>query len=98
MLTSRGPLDLLKRLVAILRRQQLSTPGIDYRRAHQIVLTSPQPLRLQADGEDIGTTPATFDAFPDALEVVILAGTPPGFLGVQEEAEPAPEQEEQGRN
>ena len=97
-LTGRGPLDLLKRLVAIFRRQQLSTPGIDYRRAHQIVLTSPQPLRIQADGEDIGTTPATFDAFPDALEVVILAGTPPGFLGVQEEAEPAPEQEEQGRN
>ena len=88
-LSGRGPLDLVRRGIAILRRQQLTASGIDYRRASQLTLNSPRPLRLQVDGEDIGTTPATFESLPQALEVVVLAGAPPGFLAAPEEAEQA---------
>ncbi|HEV2122638.1 MAG TPA: hypothetical protein VGW38_07675, partial [Chloroflexota bacterium] len=82
----RGPLDLVRRAIAIMRRQQRTASGIDYRQAGQLTLNSSRPLRIQADGEDIGTTPATFESLPQALEVVVLSGAPPGFLAASEEA------------
>lgn len=84
-LGGRGPLDLLRRGWSVLRRRQYEDPAITYRRARRVVLDPPRPLRLQADGEDIGATPATFQVVPDALAVIILAETPPGFLGEPEE-------------
>lgn len=84
-LGGRGPLDLLRRGWSVLRRRQYADPAITYRQARRVVLDPTRPLRLQADGEDIGATPATFQVIPDALEVVILAETPPGFLGEPEE-------------
>lgn len=76
-----GPLDLARRAWSVVRRRHAADPGIDYRRARRIVLDPPEPLRIQADGEDIGVTPATFTVVPQALEVIVLSDTPPGFLG-----------------
>jgi diacylglycerol kinase (ATP) len=79
-LAGQGPLDLLRRFVAVLLRRHRADPQIDYRKAHRIILDPAYPMRLQADGEDIGTTPATFQVLPDALDVIVFPDTPPGFL------------------
>ena len=79
-LAGEGPLDLLRRFVSVLRRRHRADPQIDYRKASRIVLDPARPLRLQADGEDIGTTPATFQVHPAALDVIVFPDSPPGFL------------------
>ena len=86
-LTGRGPLDLARRFWSVLRRRQYADPAIVYRKARRVVLDPVRPLRVQADGEDIGLTPATFTVVPDALEVIVLADVPPGFLGEPEDAD-----------
>jgi diacylglycerol kinase (ATP) len=85
-LAGRGPLDLARRGWSVLRRRHAADPAIDYRRARQVVVDPPEPLHIQADGEDIGVTPATFTVVPEALEVIVLSDTPPGFLGEGDEA------------
>ena len=85
-LTGRGPLDLARRLWSVLRRRQYADPAIVYRKARRVVLDPVLPLRVQADGEDIGLTPATFSVVPGALEVIVRADVPPGFLGEPEDA------------
>lgn len=82
-LTGHGPLDLLRRAVAIVLRRHRQDDKIDYRKAKQIEIRSPQPLRIQADGEDIGSTPATIRVLPAALEVIVFPDTPPGFLSAE---------------
>lgn len=79
-LGGRGPLDLLRRFGSVLRRRQTVDPGIDYRRAQRIVVHSAAPLRIQADGEDVGSTPAIFQVVPDALDVIVLSDSAPDFL------------------
>lgn len=87
-LGGRGPLDLARRGWSVLRRRHAADPAIDYRRARQVVIDPSEPLRIQADGEDIGATPASITVVPAALEVIVLSDTPPGFLGEPEEAAP----------
>lgn len=83
-LTGQGPLDLARRFVAVLLRRQRQDPDIDYRKVRRVVITASRPLHIQADGEDIGETPATLDALPAALEVIVFPDTPPGFLSGEE--------------
>lgn len=80
-LGGRGPLDLLHRFWSVLRRQHAAGSGIDYRQVQTVVVDARHPLPIQADGEDIGTTPATFAVIPDALEVILLTDTLLSFLG-----------------
>ncbi|CAA9580455.1 MAG: hypothetical protein AVDCRST_MAG18-3054 [uncultured Thermomicrobiales bacterium] len=82
-LAGRGPLDLARRAVAVILRRHHQDTQIDYRKARRIVLDTPRPLRIQADGEDIGTTPATIQVLPSALEVIVFPDTPPGFLSAE---------------
>ena len=85
-LTGRGPLDMVRRTWSVLRRRQEADPGIIYRQARRVVLDPASPLHVQADGEDAGFTPCAFEAVPDALDVVVLSDTPPGFLGEPDDA------------
>jgi len=80
-LGGRGPLDLLHRFWSVLRRQYAADSGIDYRQVQSVVVGARHPLPIQADGEDIGTTPATFAVIPDALGVILLTDSLPSFLG-----------------
>ena len=82
-LTGNGPLDLLRRVIAVIARRQREDQHIDYRKVRRIVLDSRKPLRIQADGEDIGETPATIQVLPKALEVIVFPDTPPGFLSAE---------------
>jgi len=80
-LGGRGPLDLLRRAWSVARRRHAADPAIDYRRARRVVLSPAEPLRIQADGEDVGVAPAIIEAVPDALDVILLSDAMPGFLG-----------------
>ncbi len=83
-LSGRGPLDLLRRAWSVARRRHEADPAIDYRRARRVVLNPTKPLHIQADGDDVGATPATFAVIPDALDVILLSDATPGFLGASE--------------
>ncbi|MCA1723264.1 MAG: hypothetical protein LC748_03230, partial [Thermomicrobia bacterium] len=80
-LGGRGPLDLLRRAWSVARRRHAADPAIDYRRARRVVVSPAEPLRIQADGEDVGVTPAIIEAVADALDVILLSDAMPGFLG-----------------
>jgi diacylglycerol kinase (ATP) len=86
-LAGEGPLDLARRFISVALRRHRQDPGIDYRKARRIVLDPVTPLHLQADGEDIGITPATFQVLPDALDVIVFPDSPPGFLSGSEKEE-----------
>lgn len=87
-LNGKGPFDLLRRGWSILRRQHHGDRAIVYRQARKAVLDPTPPLQLQADGEDIGFTPATFAVVPSALEVIVYSEDLPGFLSSGETTGP----------
>ncbi len=83
-LGGRGPLDMVRRVWSVVRRS--ADTAIDYRNIRHVVLTPVTPLPIQADGENIGMTPATFRVVPDALDVILLADALPAFLGGKPDA------------
>ena len=89
-LTGYGPLDLARRFMSVMLRRQRQDDEIDYRKVRRVTVDTvdtTRPLRVQADGEDIGATPITLEVLPDALEVVVFPDTPPGFLSSDDEGE-----------
>ena len=88
-LTGRGPFDLAKRFISVALRRQRQDDNIDYRKVRRVTISTvdtTRPLRVQADGEDIGETPVTLEALPAALEVIVFPDTPPGFLSSDDES------------
>lgn len=82
-LTGQGPLDLARRFISVALRRQRQDDHIDYRKVRRVTITTAdttRPLRVQADGEDIGETPVTLEVIPAALDVIVFPDTPPGFL------------------
>lgn len=72
-----GPLSRIETLGVLPRvysGRHLLHPKVRQAQGREIVVTSATPLRVQADGETIGTLPATFRVSPAALEVLIPAG------------------------
>lgn len=47
---------------------------VRFARARRVEIDAETPAQVQADGELIGETPATFEVFPTALDVLSLAG------------------------
>ncbi|MBM3469762.1 MAG: diacylglycerol kinase family lipid kinase [Armatimonadetes bacterium] len=71
-----GPLSRIETLGVLPRvysGRHLLHPKIRQAQGREIIVTSSTPLRVQADGETIGTLPATFRVHPGALEVLIPA-------------------------
>lgn len=69
-----GPLsriEMLAVLPGIYSGRHLLHPKVRQAQGREITVTSSTPLRVQADGEALGTLPATFRVCPDALEVLI---------------------------
>ena len=46
-------------------------PKVTFTRARRVEVSSPDLVRLEADGELPGVLPATFEVLPGALEVVV---------------------------
>lgn len=66
-------LELLRWVPAAYRGEHLAHPRIDYFQTAKITLTSPSRLELFADGEFIQELPATIEAVPNALRVMVPA-------------------------
>ena len=61
--------DLLLTLPKTFRGTHLPHPKADLLRGAQVSVSAPEPLPIQLDGEQPGTTPATFEVVPAALRV-----------------------------
>jgi YegS/Rv2252/BmrU family lipid kinase len=61
----------LKYVIASKTGKHLSLPDLSYDRAKNVKITSGEPVKIQADGEYIGTTPAIIKTMPKALKVII---------------------------
>jgi diacylglycerol kinase (ATP) len=66
-------LELLRWVPAAYRGEHLSHPGMGYFQTHKVTLNSPSRLELFADGEFIQELPATIEAVPNALRVMVPA-------------------------
>lgn len=71
-----GDLGILEaaRLLVQLRRGTHLGPGrpkLVHKRAFRVEVSSPQPVRVDVDGEQPGWLPATFEVVPGALELVV---------------------------
>jgi YegS/Rv2252/BmrU family lipid kinase len=51
--------------------KHLGTGGLELFRAEEVVVDAERPFRIYADGDPIGTTPATIRAVPGALKVLV---------------------------
>lgn len=58
------------------QRQQ----GINYEMCDTIEVQTRRPVAIQLDGEPVGYTPATFQAIPHALKVIVPQNTPEGVF------------------
>jgi YegS/Rv2252/BmrU family lipid kinase len=55
------------------RGGHVSHPKVELLRSSRVVVDSAQPLPVEVDGEQLGTTPATFEVVPGALRVRVPA-------------------------
>ncbi|MBU0979809.1 MAG: diacylglycerol kinase family lipid kinase [Nanoarchaeota archaeon] len=51
--------------------KHLDMPDLDYHQAKEVIIKSARPVRMQADGEYIGTTPAKIKVVPKALNLIV---------------------------
>jgi diacylglycerol kinase (ATP) len=65
--------DLLLTLPKTYRGSHLPHPKADLVRAARVTIDGPEPVPIQLDGEQPGTTPATFEVVPRALRVRVPA-------------------------
>jgi diacylglycerol kinase family enzyme len=62
-------LDLARNLHKLYRGTHTNHPKATIRRARRVVVTPRSPLPIEADGEQPGLTPATFEVVPSALRL-----------------------------
>jgi diacylglycerol kinase (ATP) len=63
--------EALALLPKVYRGEHLPHPDILFAKRVKASITSDRPLRVEADGELIGYTPATFEILPDALRLKV---------------------------
>ncbi len=61
--------DFVRNVAKIYRGTHVDHPKIDVVRSDVVTVESPEPLPLEVDGEQPGTTPARFEILPRALRV-----------------------------
>ena len=60
-------------LLAVMRTRHTHCRQVQFIKTSRVRLEADEPMELWADGERIGTTPATIEAVPDAVKVVLPA-------------------------
>jgi diacylglycerol kinase (ATP) len=65
--------DLILTLPKIFRGTHLPHPKAELLRGARVAIDAPQPLPIELDGEQPGTTPASFEVVPQALRVRVPA-------------------------
>lgn len=75
MFDGRSPVPYLGFAAAVLARRHTRMPGVTVRHGHRFEIVSEAPLAAQADGELVGQVPLTITAVPEALNLLVPAGT-----------------------
>ena len=70
-----GLRDLTRHALRTFAGRHIGARGVTYRQAPRIVLSAPEPVPVEADGEHVGDTPLLFTAVPRALTVIVPRGT-----------------------
>lgn len=65
------PVDVLRELPRVRVGEHLQRPDIREWQSATVTVDGEQPLLVEADGEVLGTTPATFDVLPNALSLKV---------------------------
>lgn len=65
------PSDVLRELPRVRVGEHLERPDIREWQSREVAVDGDEPLLVEADGEVLGHTPATFDVLPDALAIKI---------------------------
>jgi diacylglycerol kinase (ATP) len=63
------PLDVLRAAPQLRKGQHLSRPDVREWQSSSVEVDGERPLLIEADGEVLGTTPATFDLLPSVLRL-----------------------------
>lgn len=67
-----GPLDVLRELRRVRMGEHFDNPGVREWQSTTVTIDTPgRPLPVEADGEYLGTTPATIDLLPGLLDLTI---------------------------
>jgi diacylglycerol kinase (ATP) len=69
-----GKLDLATNLHRLYRGTHVNHPKADFSRAVRVVVEPDAPVPIEADGEQPGVTPATFEVVPAAIRLRVPAG------------------------
>ena len=67
--------DLVRTMPKIYRGTHLPHPKAELLRGRVVTVESPEPLPVELDGEQPGTTPARFEVVPGALRVKVPSGS-----------------------
>ncbi len=84
-------LEYLRHAISISQGRRPYQPKIRRLRVQKMRIDADQPLEIQADGEQIGTTPATLTVLPKALRVRVSGQPAPGLNDEQYQKQPASE-------
>jgi diacylglycerol kinase (ATP) len=68
-----GKLDLARNLHRLYRGTHVNHPKADFSRAVRVVVEPDSPVPIEADGEQPGVTPATFEVVPAAIRLRVPA-------------------------
>ena len=66
--------EFVKAVGRIYRGTHLTHPKVDLVRSARVSVDAPEHLPIELDGEQVGTTPVTFEVVPGALRVRVPAG------------------------
>lgn len=81
-------LEYLRHAISISQGRRPYQPKIRRLRVQRMRIDADSPLEIQADGEQIGTTPATLTVLPKALRVCVSGQPAPGLHGRENHEEP----------
>src|SRR5207248_9728044 len=62
-------LDVLTTAPKIYNGKHVHHPKVEVLRSRRVAVEAPVPLPIELDGEQVGTTPATFEVVPQALRL-----------------------------
>lgn len=63
--------DYLKNIARLKKGLKIDLPQVQYQEASNVLIESEAPLGIEADGEYVGTTPATLSVLPKAIRFLI---------------------------
>ena len=67
----KGILDIIKYVRLTKKGQHLNLSDIIYKHIKEIEIKSKEPVKIQVEGEYLGTTPAKIKVAPKALNIII---------------------------